>query len=200
MYKSACSWSRHQLEVSGQLHGPAALPLGKELPVPIVWKAGWAPEPVWTTWRGEKSPTIVGFECPPLGRPAYCRSLYRLSYPGIYFVHINYILIFIVRNSEREISYLGWPTFSVTKLCLRNLLQYSKPIFWYVILYPLRALGKEKMIGNPNMNNSFVHWRTWISHIPLLSSYSKCSASKAESAKCETVFSVITYRTKSAPI
>jgi hypothetical protein len=33
------------LEVSGQLHAPAALPPGKELPVPT----GWATEPVSTT-------------------------------------------------------------------------------------------------------------------------------------------------------
>jgi hypothetical protein len=33
---------------SGQLHGPAALPLWKELPVPIEWQAGWTPEPFWT--------------------------------------------------------------------------------------------------------------------------------------------------------
>jgi hypothetical protein len=35
--------------VSGQRHAPAALyPPGKGPPVPIVQKAGWAPEPVWT--------------------------------------------------------------------------------------------------------------------------------------------------------
>jgi hypothetical protein len=41
--------------VSGQLHAPDALPLGKELPLPIGSQAGWAPEPVWTTWRRESS-------------------------------------------------------------------------------------------------------------------------------------------------
>jgi hypothetical protein len=34
----------------GQLHA-----LGKEPPVPIVQEAGWAPEPAWTLWSGEKS-------------------------------------------------------------------------------------------------------------------------------------------------
>jgi hypothetical protein len=41
--------------VSGQLHAQAALSPGKEPPVPIGQEAGWAPEPVWTTWIGEKS-------------------------------------------------------------------------------------------------------------------------------------------------
>jgi hypothetical protein len=53
MYRSIFSWPGHWLEVSGQLHAPAALPPGKELPVPIVQEAGWTPVPVWTTWRRE---------------------------------------------------------------------------------------------------------------------------------------------------
>jgi hypothetical protein len=39
----------------GQLHAPATLPPGKEPLVPIGQEAGWAPEPVWTTWRRENS-------------------------------------------------------------------------------------------------------------------------------------------------
>jgi hypothetical protein len=42
------SWTRYQMEVSGQLHAPAALPQGKEPLVPIGWEAGRAPELVWT--------------------------------------------------------------------------------------------------------------------------------------------------------
>jgi hypothetical protein len=34
------------MEVSGQLHAPAALPPGKEPLVPIWWEAGWAPRAV----------------------------------------------------------------------------------------------------------------------------------------------------------
>jgi hypothetical protein len=41
--------------VSGQLHAPGALPPGKEPPVPIGQEVGWAPEPVWVTWRRENS-------------------------------------------------------------------------------------------------------------------------------------------------
>jgi hypothetical protein len=39
-----------RLELGGQLHSPAALPLGKELPVLIGYEAGWTPEPVGTLW------------------------------------------------------------------------------------------------------------------------------------------------------
>jgi hypothetical protein len=52
-YKSKCSWSRHEPEVTVLLYVPAALPLGKEPTLPIWEQTGWAPEPVWTTWRGE---------------------------------------------------------------------------------------------------------------------------------------------------
>jgi hypothetical protein len=43
------------MEVSGQFHARAALP-----PVPIGQDAGWAPEPVWTLWRREKSLAPAG--------------------------------------------------------------------------------------------------------------------------------------------
>jgi hypothetical protein len=47
---------------------------GKD-PVPIVQKAGWAPEPV---WRGAENFAPTGIWRP--GRPARNQSLYRLSY------------------------------------------------------------------------------------------------------------------------
>jgi len=34
------------MEVSGQLNAATAFPPGKELPIPIQYEAGWAPEPV----------------------------------------------------------------------------------------------------------------------------------------------------------
>jgi hypothetical protein len=55
MYRSTFSWPRHWLEVSGQLHAPAALPPGKEPPVPFEYEVGWTAEPVWTIWRSENS-------------------------------------------------------------------------------------------------------------------------------------------------
>jgi hypothetical protein len=49
------------MEVSGQLHALAALSL-----VPIGFEAGWAPEPTWTTWRGEKPCTYQDSNSDPL--------------------------------------------------------------------------------------------------------------------------------------
>jgi len=37
--------------VSGQLHAPAGISLGKGAPAPIGWESDWAPEQVWTQWR-----------------------------------------------------------------------------------------------------------------------------------------------------
>jgi hypothetical protein len=39
------------MEMSGELHAPASLPPGMQPPVPIVWEAGRASEPVWTLWE-----------------------------------------------------------------------------------------------------------------------------------------------------
>jgi hypothetical protein len=46
------------MEVSGQLHAPAALSPGEEL-VPIGQEAEWAPEPVRTRWWGTDVNTVV---------------------------------------------------------------------------------------------------------------------------------------------
>jgi hypothetical protein len=51
---------RHYLKVSGQLHAPVALTPRKEPPVPIGEEVGWIPEPVWTTWSGDKSLVPAG--------------------------------------------------------------------------------------------------------------------------------------------
>jgi hypothetical protein len=84
-YSSTHSWFRHQMQVSCQLHAPAAL-----YPVLIALEAGLAPEPVWTRWRKEK------FPAPPrnrnLDRRARSQSLYRLSYHGSSLIHYTYLL------------------------------------------------------------------------------------------------------------
>jgi hypothetical protein len=56
-----CVWSYFS-----NLQCPAALPPGKEPPVPIGWEDGWAPEAIWTTWR--KLLTLTGLEFRPLDR------------------------------------------------------------------------------------------------------------------------------------
>jgi hypothetical protein len=48
------------MDVSGQLRAPAALPPGKEPPVPIGQEAECAPESVWTLWRRENSCSYMG--------------------------------------------------------------------------------------------------------------------------------------------
>jgi hypothetical protein len=40
----SCPW--HYLEVTDQLHAPAALPPEKEVPLPIGQEIWWVPEPV----------------------------------------------------------------------------------------------------------------------------------------------------------
>jgi hypothetical protein len=52
------------MEASGQLHAPAALPLGKDPPppVPIGYEAGWDPELVWRLKRREIPLLLPGIE------------------------------------------------------------------------------------------------------------------------------------------
>ena len=64
--------------VGGQTHAPAASTPGND-PVPIVQETGWASGPVWT--RGKSRPHRDSIP----DRPARSQSLYRLSYPGLYF-------------------------------------------------------------------------------------------------------------------
>jgi hypothetical protein len=66
------------MEVSGQLHAPAALPPGKEPLVPIGYEAGWAPEPVWMRLRKKNSNPLPGLELPII-QPVAQRYITELS-------------------------------------------------------------------------------------------------------------------------
>jgi hypothetical protein len=50
--------------------------------VPIGYESGWAPTPVWTTWRG-KIVSLSELKLWPLGSPDRSQSLYRLRNPGL---------------------------------------------------------------------------------------------------------------------
>jgi hypothetical protein len=73
---------RHLIEVSGRLRAPSHLLPGKKKKhlLPIGLEAGWAPAPLWTLRRREKSLDPDGNRSPVIEPVAY--SLYRLSYPG----------------------------------------------------------------------------------------------------------------------
>jgi hypothetical protein len=78
MYRSTLSWSRHKLEVSGQLHAPATLPPGKELRYPLDRLLGGPQSQSWrcgeekildpsgtqtpTTWSSSPSPVTIPIE------------------------------------------------------------------------------------------------------------------------------------------
>jgi hypothetical protein len=47
-------------EVSGQLHATAVVPHGKAAAVHINWEAGWAPQPVWSSWRRQMFLDLAG--------------------------------------------------------------------------------------------------------------------------------------------
>jgi hypothetical protein len=55
---------------------------GKELPVPIIQEAGWAPEPVWTQARGKILLPLPGIKPQSPGRSVRSQTLHWLSYPG----------------------------------------------------------------------------------------------------------------------
>jgi hypothetical protein len=84
------SWPRHLVDVSGQLHAPAALPHGEIARGTNCIGGGVGPRAVWMLCRREKS--YPHLESNP-DRTDRSPSLYRLSYSGslriFYGVHIN---------------------------------------------------------------------------------------------------------------
>jgi hypothetical protein len=84
MYRSTFSWPRYWLEVSGQLHAPAALAPEKSPGTHFI--GGWVdPRAGLDDMEKWKFFTLPGLGTPASpGRPARSQSLYRLSYPGSY--------------------------------------------------------------------------------------------------------------------
>jgi hypothetical protein len=82
MYRSTFSCPRHWLEVSCQLHAPAALPPRKSPRYPFYRRLG-GPQSRYGRYGVMKIfyPTGIRTPAPP-GRPACSQLLYRLSYPG----------------------------------------------------------------------------------------------------------------------
>jgi hypothetical protein len=80
MYRFTFSWPWHWLEVSCQLHAPAALPSGGGGPG-THW-VGWVdPRAILDNAEKRKFLTLPGLEVQPLGHPAHSQSLYWLCYP-----------------------------------------------------------------------------------------------------------------------
>jgi hypothetical protein len=75
------------MEVSGQLHTLVALPPGKEPLVPIGYGAGWAPEPVWTTWRWKNSWTYQDWNSDPSAFQPVASSYIDCFSDDIKFLH-----------------------------------------------------------------------------------------------------------------
>jgi hypothetical protein len=81
MNRSTISWPRHKLEVSGQLHAPAALPPGKT--PGTHWIGGWVGHRVGLDdVEMRKFLILPGLELRSLARPGSSQSLYRLRYHG----------------------------------------------------------------------------------------------------------------------
>jgi hypothetical protein len=96
----------HELLVNGQLHAPAALPLGKERPVPIGYRAGWGHRAGLGDMEKWTFLTIPGLELQPLCHPARSHSLAPGKIKNCNYSNINYHRNYL---NQREMSeeYVG---------------------------------------------------------------------------------------------
>jgi hypothetical protein len=79
IYRPIFSWPRHELEVSGQLHDPAALLPGKEPLYPLARRLG-GPQSRFGRRGEEKILDPTGLELRPHRRLVRSQSLSRLRY------------------------------------------------------------------------------------------------------------------------
>jgi hypothetical protein len=90
--------------VSGQLHGPA-LNHRKKTPVPIGWKVGWAPRPVWTICSREKSLVPAGNRNQAVQPVVIPTELSRM--PFIFVMASNYCKYYRSKaKSDRKFRYV----------------------------------------------------------------------------------------------
>jgi hypothetical protein len=52
--------------IQSEIKKKVNLPSGRETLLPIVWEAGWVPEPFWRRWWREKFPAPAGTRTPPI--------------------------------------------------------------------------------------------------------------------------------------
>ena len=81
--------------VGGQCHTPSHFTPGKD-PVPIEQEAGLTPGPLWT---GAENLAFTGFQSP--NCPVLSESLYRISYPGLWYTHHIHTYIKVKESRNR---------------------------------------------------------------------------------------------------
>jgi len=89
------------MEVSGQLHAPAALHPRKEPLVSIGWELGRALEPVWTRWWREK------FPAPDIRLVIYC---WKKEKEYLFFLNLNHSVLkwFVIMNWSYGFCIFKW--------------------------------------------------------------------------------------------
>jgi hypothetical protein len=104
------------MEVIGQRHDPAALPIGKEPLVPIVQEAWWAPEPFWTRWWREiPSPRRESNPRTPIVQPV--AHYFKISHVSL----LRNFFLFCVENVSQVILYNDDSQCSIIKQQNNNL-------------------------------------------------------------------------------
>jgi hypothetical protein len=92
MYRSTLSSRRHWMEVSGELHAPAALPPWKEPPVPTEYDPRGGMDEV----EKRKFLTPPRLDHRPLGHPARSQSLYHRAIPAALVLYIFFRKIMVL--------------------------------------------------------------------------------------------------------
>jgi hypothetical protein len=118
MYRSTFSWPRYYLEVSGELHAPAALPRG--IAPGTHWLGGCVnPRAGLDDVKKRKFLALPGLELRPLGRPASSYTDYAIPAPWNWNVrkynlmsYLTWVRLLVFRRKERAtvVRPRGWIT------------------------------------------------------------------------------------------